>query len=99
MKSIIAKEPMELLAIYFLSSFKGMDKLSSVCWQQTLLSMLGTLDQDNKSRWPKHLFPLVYAYNCAKHSTTGFSPFLLMFGREPHLPIDVALGVNSVSSG
>ena len=61
--------------------------------------MLGTLDQDNKSRWPEHLSPLVYAYNCTRHSTTGFSPFLLMFGREPHLPIDVALGVNSVSSG
>ena len=68
-------------------------------FNKTLLSMLGTLDQDNKSRWPEHLSPLVYAYNCTKHSTTGFSPFLLMFGREPHLPVDVALGVNSVSSG
>lgn len=61
--------------------------------------MLGTLDQDNKSRWPKYLLPLVYAYNCTKHSTTGFSPFLLVFGRELHLPIDVALGVNSVTPG
>ena len=68
-------------------------------FNKTLLSMLGTLDQDNKSRWPEYLSPLVYAYNCTKHSTTGFSPFLLMFGREPHLPIDVALGVNSVTSG
>ena len=68
-------------------------------FNKTLLSMLRTLDQDNKSRWPEYLSPLVYAYNCTKHSTTGFSPFLLMFGREPHLPIDVALGVNSVTSG
>ena len=68
-------------------------------FNKTLLSMLRTLDQDNKSRWPEYLPPLVYAYNCTKHSTTGFSPFLLMFGREPHLPIDVALGVNSVTSG
>ena len=68
-------------------------------FNKTLLSMLGTRDQDNKSRWPEYLSPLVYAYNCTKHSTTGFSPFLLMFGREPHLPIDVALGVNSVTSG
>ena len=68
-------------------------------FNKTLLSMLGTLDQDNKSRWPEYLWPLVYAYNCTKYSTTGFSPFLLLFGREPHLPIDVALGVNSVTSG
>ena len=68
-------------------------------FNRTLLTMLGTLDQDNKSRWPEYLSPLVYAYNCTKHSTTAFSPFLLMFGRESHLPIDVALGVNSVTSG
>lgn len=67
-------------------------------FNKTLLGMLGTLDQDNKSRWPECLSPLVYAYNCTKHSTTGFSPFLLMFGREPRLPIDVALGVNHLSS-
>ena len=68
-------------------------------FNETLLSMLGTLDQDNKSRWPEYLSPLVYAYNCMKHSTTGFSPFTLMFGREPHLPVDVTLRVNPVSSG
>ena len=27
------------------------------------------------------------------------TPFLLMFGREPYLPIHIALGVNSVTSG
>lgn len=65
---------------------------------KTLLNMLGTLDQDNKSSWPEYLSPLVYAYNCMKHSTTGFSPFTLMFGREPRLPVDITLGVNPVSS-
>ena len=163
MKSFIAKEPMELLAIDFLSqtaslnfhgpsppetrtvakllwekvfinygmpqrlhSDQGRDfegkVIKSLCqfagirksrttpyhpqgngqtekFNKTLLSMLGTFDQDNNSRWPEYLSPLVYAYNCTKHSTTGFSPFLLMFGREPHLPIDVSLWVNSVTSG
>ena len=66
-------------------------------FNKTLLSMFGTLDQDNKSRWPEYLSHLVYAYNCTKLSTTEFSPFLLMFGREPDLPIDVALGVHSAT--
>ena len=68
-------------------------------FNKTLLGMLGTLDQDSKSRWPEYVSPLVYAYNCMKHSTTGFAPFMLMFGREPRLPIDVALGVNPGDPG
>lgn len=61
--------------------------------------MLGSLDQDNKSRWSEYLSPLVYAFSSTKHSTTDSSPFLFMFGREPRLPIDVAFGVNHVNSG
>ena len=36
---------------------------------------------------------LVYAYNCTQNSTTGFSPYYHMFGRQLCLPVDVALGL------
>ena len=59
---------------------------------QTVLSMLRTLPENNKSRWPESLDKLIYAYNCTTHDTTGFEPYYLLFGRRPKLPIDLMLG-------
>ncbi|KAK3742406.1 hypothetical protein QZH41_020713, partial [Actinostola sp. cb2023] len=63
-------------------------------FNRTLLSMLGTLDVDKKKDWPEHIAPLVHAYNCTRHSTTGYSPYFLMYGRQPRLPVDIALGIH-----
>ncbi|XP_038160147.1 uncharacterized protein LOC119795956 [Cyprinodon tularosa] len=51
--------------------------------------MLGTLDKSDKLRWKDFVKPLVHAYNCTKSDVTGFSPYELMFGRQPRLPIDL----------
>lgn len=65
-------------------------------FNRTLLQMLGTLEEGDKTRWKEFVQPLVHAYNCTKNDTTGFSPYQLMFGRQPHLPIDIAFGLNTV---
>ena len=60
----------------------------------TLISKLDTLPKKPKSTWREQVPTLVHAYNCTKNSTTGFSPYYLMFGCKPHLPIDLIFGTN-----
>ena len=56
--------------------------------------MLGTLSDEEKSDWKSHLGCMTHAYNCTKHVSTTYSPYYLMFGRHPRLPIDVEFGLH-----
>lgn len=62
-------------------------------FNRTLLGMLGTLENHKKTHWREHVRPLVHAYNCTKNEVTGFTPYELMFGRQPRLPVDLAFGL------
>ncbi|KAK9980488.1 hypothetical protein ABG768_000093 [Culter alburnus] len=62
-------------------------------FNRTLLQMLGTLENEKKSKWKEFVKPLVHAYNCTRNDTTGYAPYELMFGRLPRLPVDLAFGL------
>ena len=61
-------------------------------FNKTLIRMLSLLPEREKKRWPSHLSAVTEAYNTTPHCTTGTSPYYLMFGREPKLPVDDLFG-------
>ena len=68
-------------------------------FNSTLCNMLGTLSEEEKSDWKSYLGCMTHAYNCTKHASTTYSPYYLMFGRHPRLPIEVEFGLPKSNSG
>ena len=55
---------------------------------QTIIHMIGKLEQDKKARWSEHLPEMLSAYNGTHSAVTGYSPYFLLFGRKARMPVD-----------
>ena len=55
---------------------------------QTIIRMIGKLEEDRKACWSEHLPELLLAYNATRSAVTGYSPYYLLFGRRPRIPVD-----------
>ena len=62
-------------------------------FNRMMFGLLCTLSKEQKADWPIHLPSLVFVYNTTPHSTTGFQPYQLMFGRKAPAPCDNWLGL------
>ena len=56
---------------------------------QTLRRMIAKMDPDKRAKWPSHLGPILIVYNATRSLITGYSPYFLMFGRRPRLPVNL----------
>ncbi|CAF1437902.1 unnamed protein product [Adineta ricciae] len=54
----------------------------------TFHPQLAKLHNVELNNWDEYLAPIIYAYNTGIQNSTGYSPFQLMFGRNPNLPLD-----------
>ena len=52
------------------------------------MNQTSKLEQDKKARWSEHLPEMLAAYNGTRSAVTGYSPYFLLFGRKPRMPVD-----------
>ena len=55
---------------------------------QTIICMIGKLEEDKKACWSEHLLEHLLAYNATCSTVTGYSPYYLLFGRRSRIPVD-----------
>ena len=55
---------------------------------QMIICMIGKLKEDRKACWLEHLPELLLAYNATRSAVMGYSPYYLLFGRRPRIPVD-----------
>ena len=61
-------------------------------FNRTLHNLLRTLPSSRKRDWVDCLPQRLFCYNTTPHQATGETPYYLMFGQEPRLPVDFLLG-------
>ncbi|KAN0039938.1 hypothetical protein ACTA71_011820 [Dictyostelium dimigraforme] len=65
----------------------------------TLIKMLKAfIGNELFGNWGELLRCVLYSYRITLHVSTGFSPFFLLFNRQPTLPMDTTLNVNFYSN-
>ena len=60
---------------------------------RTLQDMLSNYVSNRVDDWDLWLDPVLFAYNTSKHESTGFTPYELVFGKLPRIPLELEFGV------
>jgi hypothetical protein len=56
-------------------------------FNSTFIPQIAKLQDTQDNNWDEYLQAVVFAYNTGVHKTTQYSPYELLYGRSPRLPI------------
>lgn len=62
-------------------------------FNKTVADMISHYVSADHKDWDRFLPHVLFAYNTSVHDVTGMTPYFLLFGYEPTLPIDAALNL------
>ena len=64
----------------------------------TIQAMLRTYVNSTRNDWEDHLPSVICAYRATPHQSTGISPYLMLYGREMTMPIDLQYDIGTRAS-
>ncbi|KAK3083689.1 hypothetical protein FSP39_001513 [Pinctada imbricata] len=62
-------------------------------FNRTLANMLTMYCERNQHQWDEYLPQVMMAYRSSVHSSTGFTPNMMTFGKEITLPLQAVIGI------
>ncbi|KAJ8290620.1 hypothetical protein GJAV_G00015370 [Gymnothorax javanicus] len=67
-------------------------------FNQTLCTSLVKYTNKRQTDWDRHLPPVLLAYRSAVQASTKHSPFYLVYGRQPKLPVELDFPVGATNT-
>jgi len=60
-------------------------------FNHTLINMLSKYTSKNQKDWDQYINYVLFAYRSAVHKSTKETPFMLLYGREARIPLDIMI--------
>ena len=91
--SALAREVYRLLRVKKVSTAAYKPQTNGLVerFNRTLAEMLSKYVNSKHTDWDRYLPYVTFAYNTTVHTSTKYSPFYLLYGRDARLPVDTML--------
>lgn len=96
----VVEELYEILGIEKLSTTKYRPQTDGLteAFNKSLGDMVSHYVSADQTDWDRYLSLIQFAYNTTKNTSTGYTPFFLVHGREARLPADVDFNIPRIDT-